>query len=208
MKPFPAGRTVLVNTSAKQSGAAYRHCLFKNIARNGIYGAASRFFIEDCKFENIGETGLRVADFVPADCSHILIRRNHLVKTNLNCTAQEALSIGVLMYDRAHTWKNGLRHVFLLQNRITNYNKVGCALWATQHARISNNIWENHDYPDFGFHCWGPLQNEILQLRDCSDVRFDHNQISDQRTRHAIFKVTGTADFSESGNTISPRKPQ
>ena len=207
-KPFPTGRTVLVNTSARQAGAAYRHCLFKNIARNGIYGAAARFLIEDCRFENIGETGLRVADFVPADCSHILIRRNHLSKTNLNCTAQEAISIGVLMYDRAHTWKNGMSDVFILQNRITDHNKVGCALWATQNVRICENLWENSDFPDFGFHCWGTLANETLQLRDCKNVHFENNWISDPRTRPAQFKVTGTEGFTESGNAFTPSSPK
>ena len=137
-------------------------------ARNGIYGAAARFLIEDCRFENIGETGLRVADFVPADSSHILIRRTHLLKTNLNCTPQEAISIDVLMDDRAHTWKNGMSDVFILQNRITDHNKVGCALWATQNARICENRWENSEIPDFGFHCWGrsptkPSSSEIAK---------------------------------------------
>ncbi|HAX97242.1 MAG TPA: hypothetical protein DCY35_12110 [Prolixibacteraceae bacterium] len=204
-KPFPSGKTVVVNTSSRQTGAAYRNCLFKNIARNGIYGAAADFLIENCRFEDIGETGLRVADFVTADCANILIRNNVIERSNLNCTALEAVSIGVLMYDRANTWKNGMKNVYILNNRIIDRNKVGFYIWATDNLLIEGNILENKKYTNYGYHSpsWGTTQNEILRLKDCRNAVFQNNSILDTRPLPVPYIKTAVDGFKAAGNMFS-----
>jgi hypothetical protein len=198
---FPNGLTVVVNLTGVQSGAAYRNSKFINIARNSIYGAASNFLIERCEFQNIGEDALRVADFALADYSNILIRKNTIANGNLNRYSHTAISIGTLMYERAHSHFGSVSNVFIEDNQILDANNSIFGIWATDRVFIRRNSIRNVLHADFGRSDWSPDTNKLLFATDCGLVSFENNTVADDRGfANPPFALRNTATFLAAGN--------
>lgn len=178
---FPNGLTVVVNLTGVQTGAAYRHCKFVNIGRNSIYGAASNFLIEDCEFRHIGEDALRVADFALADYQNILIRRNLIENGNLNRYSSSAVSVGTLMYDRAHSYFGSVSRVSILDNEILDANNSIFSFWAVDKVLVARNVIRNDRHTDFGRSDWNPYKNTVLIARDSGAIAFEDNRLMDGR---------------------------
>lgn len=199
---------VLANRSGVQTGVAYRKCLFKNIARNGIYGAASNYLIENCRFEDIGAAGLRVADFVAARCRNIYLRNNIIRNVNLGPATADAVCVGVLRA-AGQTWENGPGNVYFLNNQIIDRNKCGIRVWAVEGMLIEGNVFRNEKYEDYGrLDYFGnpgkTVGNGILGLSKCRDVTFRDNTISDTRPLPKPYEIgEGVEGFRTINNVFA-----
>jgi hypothetical protein len=201
---FPNGLTVVVNLTGVQSGAAYRNSKFINVARNSIYGAASNFLIENCEFRDIGEDALRVADFALADYRNILIRKNTITNGNLNRYSNTAVSLGTLMYDRAHTPYGSVSNVFIQDNAILDANNSVFGLWTADRVFIRRNDIRNVQHADFGRSDWRRDTNKLLIAADCGQVVFENNTVTDDRMLASPpFNSSNVKAFVERGNTIT-----
>lgn len=199
---------VLANRSGVQTGVAYRKCLFKNIARNGIYGLASNYLIENCRFEDIGAAGLRVGDFMAARCRNIYLRNNIIRNVNLGPVTADAVSVGLLRAGD-QTWENGPGDVYFLNNRIIDRNKCGIGVWAVKGMLIEGNVFQNEMYQDYGLYDYfgnpnKTVGNGILGLSNCRDVIFRDNTISDTRPMPNAYEIgAGVEGFGTTNNIFA-----